>query len=286
MADKVKHPEPKYVLKAVGADPEFFLTDGYGSPMTAIGQIGGTKIKPRFINDDGFSAVQEDNVMVEFNILPAKSARAFSKNIQMVMDHLYKELEDKKALVKIVSHMEFADYQLDQPQAKEIGCDGDFNAWTCRPNPILNADILGKIRTAGGHVHVSYDVRGKKPDDDSKLRLVRCLDLSLGLASVWLDRDDVRRKYYGKAGAFRSKPYGVEYRTLSNFWIKNPQYMEWVFNQVQWTFNQLNNGKEISPQDQERIQKAINTPDRGLAQELMLTHGVEIGKELEQFWKS
>src|SRR3546814_1862742 len=51
--------------------------------------------------------------------------------------------------------------------------------------------------------------------------LVKQLDWYLGLWSLGKDKDKVRRSLYGKAGACRIKPYGVEYRVLSNFWIKN-----------------------------------------------------------------
>ncbi|CAN5950618.1 unnamed protein product [Sphagnum jensenii] len=34
------------------------------------------------------------------------------------------------------------------------------------------------------------------------------------------------------AGAFRPKPYGVEYRVLSNRWLSNPALMRWVYNQA------------------------------------------------------
>ncbi len=37
------------------------------------------------------------------------------------------------------------------------------------------------------------------------------------------DKDTERRGMYGKAGAFRPKPYGVEYRTLSNAWLSNDE---------------------------------------------------------------
>ena len=47
------------------------------------------------------------------------------------------------------------------------------------------------------------------------------MDYTLGLDSLLLDSDTRRRSMYGRAGSFRFKEYGIEYRTLSNFWIKN-----------------------------------------------------------------
>jgi hypothetical protein len=34
---------------------------------------------------------------------------------------------------------------------------------------------------------------------------------------------------YGKAGAYREKSYGVEYRTLSNFWVFDERLSDWVW---------------------------------------------------------
>jgi uncharacterized protein with PhoU and TrkA domain len=37
---------------------------------------------------------------------------------------------------------------------------------------------------------------------------------------------------YGKAGAHRIKSYGVEYRTLSSFWVHDVAFMRWVYKQA------------------------------------------------------
>ena len=47
------------------------------------------------------------------------------------------------------------------------------------------------------------------------------------------DRDPLRRELYGKAGAFRPKPYGVEYRTPSNIWIRSRDMRRCIFDLVQ-----------------------------------------------------
>jgi hypothetical protein len=219
--------------------------------------------------------------MVEFNIVPAKTAKQFADNVKLVMDHLVKEITAKGLVVAIQPSAIFEEKQLDHPQAQEIGCMGDFNAWTCEPNPTLNADILGLVRTAGAHVHVSFDHNGGRPKQDAQVKVVRMLDLALGLPSVWLDKDELRRKFYGKAGAFRAKAYGVEYRTLSNFWIKNRPLTEWTFKQVQWAFKKINDKEfRVDPSDETRVMTAINRADKGLAQELMIKYDVNIPKEL------
>jgi hypothetical protein len=62
--------------------------------------------------------------------------------------------------------------------------------------------------------------------------LVKQLDCFLGLPSLLWDGDTARRKMYGAAGAFRPKPYGVEYRVLSNAWLLSEERMRFVYNQT------------------------------------------------------
>lgn len=255
-----------YTLKAVGADPEFFLADKKGTPVPAIGLIGGTKDEPkRIFDNDEFSAVQEDNVMVEYNIKPAQTAEDFLANHLSVQAYLQKMINEKNLVPLIRPSMTFTPAQLAHKQAQTMGCEGDFNAWTDRANFIISPKDMGLIRVAGGHVHVSFEVDGKKADKMHHLEVVRMLDLALGLPSVMLDDDIIRRRYYGRAGAFRPKMYGVEYRTLSNFWLTSDRYTKWVFNQVLWAFFRLKNKKHAEPTDGLYIQQAINGAQQGSA---------------------
>ena len=51
------------------------------------------------------------------------------------------------------------------------------------------------------------------------------MDAIHGVISTILDNSKEavdRRQLYGSPGAHRPKPYGVEYRVLSNYWLKSP----------------------------------------------------------------
>src|SRR5690606_27611941 len=85
------------------------------------------------------------------------------------------------------------------------------------------------LRTAGGHIHVGYD----NPDNAMSADIVLAMDVMLGVPSVLIDGDTRRRQMYGKAGCFRFKEYGLEYRTLSNFWIMSEERIRWAFRQTQ-----------------------------------------------------
>jgi len=63
-----------YQMDKIGADPEVFITNEKGDIISGIGLIGGTKKEPRKVS---CGAVQEDNVLGEFNITAASSRSAF-----------------------------------------------------------------------------------------------------------------------------------------------------------------------------------------------------------------
>ena len=257
----------------VGADPEVFLFKD-GKPFPAIGLIGGTKENPRPISN---GAVQEDNVMAEFNIAPSKSAEEFSSNVEKMLGIVRKLAQKHGCELYIQPYAEFQEHYLNHPQAMAIGCDPDYNAWTLQMNPTLDYTVLKNIRTASGHVHVG--VPNPEASPMFRSRLIKVLDLYLGVPSILLDPDKIRRKFYGKAGAFRPKPYGVEYRVLSNFWINDDKLRKWVFNN---TINAITNigyySKAEINGDQyfASIQKCINNNDVALAEKLINKFSIEL----------
>ena len=127
------------------------------------------------------------------------------------------------------------------------------------------------MRTAAGHIHIGWG-EDFDPQDDEHFsrccRLVQQLDAGIGLASVLLDNDTERRQLYGAAGAFRPKPYGVEYRVLSNFWVLNPSYREFVWNRVKESCRYIMVDKEFIPSKFPHIdfQKAIDSGDKKVAE--------------------
>jgi len=239
-----------------GADPELFLVDKEGYPVTSIGLIGGTKSKPRDLGN-GY-ALQEDNVTVEFNIPPANDSKKFVASIQYMLELIKQDIKDKDLDIAIVPTMEFFPMQLAHPQAQELGCEPDFNAWTRKVNPRPVAPEL--LRSSGGHLHIGYD----NPNEELSLELIKAHDLFCGVASVLYDSDVRRREIYGKAGAHRIKGYGVEYRTLSNFWLKTPELTNWLFEQSEKAVEFVNSGREIPIKWGNRIVECINSGNKEL----------------------
>ena len=91
-----------------------------------------------------------------------------------------------------------------------------------------------------------------------------------------MDTDVDRRELYGKAGAYRPKytkmgdEYnGVEYRTLSNFWVKTEDHIKWAFECVKTSLDNFDMLLEVSKSREEDIINCINNSDVKLAAELV-----------------
>lgn len=256
----------------IGCDPEVFVANkSSGEICSAINTIGGTKEAPMPVK---LGAVQEDNVLAEFNIVPAKNAIDFAGNIIAVMRELKQLLKSKNLEPRIIASHVFDPKVLEDPRAWIFGCDPDFNAWASglenhRPNAVNKF-----LRTAGGHIHAGW----KHITEEQQLNVIRWMDLFIGVPSIILDGDLLRRELYGKAGAFRPKPYGVEYRVVSNFWISKPAYIRWVFTQTEKAVSLRDNMDVLH--DAELIIRAINNNDRAAAGVLMAKHDMSISRDI------
>ncbi len=250
---------PKMML---GADPEVFLLDAAGAFISSIDKIGGSKDCPRPLPiGDGF-AVQEDNVALEYNIPPAQSREQLVSHISSAMSFLSEHIASMGLHFSRDSACFFPKQQLMHPRALEFGCDPDFNAWTGKKNKKPNAPDA-TLRSCGGHVHVGADVKDKE-------RIVKLLDLFLAVPSQLMDNGHLRKQLYGKAGAFRPKAYGLEYRVLSNFWIFSPDTIRWV-----WDNTELALESDINVDlEQHTIFEAVNNNNAAAARQLIEKYNI------------
>ncbi len=219
----------------LGADPEFFLQDTRTGAVTpAIGLLGGTKQEPLRIPGLGKGfGMQEDNVMVEFNIPPTETEYVFTNSImsalRVLREHINTVSEGRLTADLTPSRL-FPHEALTHPQAAAFGCSPDFNAYaagephkTVDPQGLVEKD--GAWRFAGGHVHIGFrDVLSYKLPD---FVVVQFLDLILGTyAAAWEVEQGKRGEFYGVPGRYRPTPYGLEYRSLSNLWLRESNRME------------------------------------------------------------
>jgi hypothetical protein len=252
-----------------GCDPELFVRNREGKIVSAHDLLPGTKDEPYKVEH---GAIQVDGTAAEFNIDPASTFEEFDRNIVAVMKTLLKMLP-KGYQLTVVPAVKYDQDEWDRipPSAKVLGCTPDFNAWTSNVNP--SPDPVGdleRVRTASGHLHIGWTENINLSENIEHLQhcndLVKQLDWYLGYWSLSQDNDNTRRSLYGKAGACRYKPYGVEYRVLSNFWLSNKSLRLEVWNRMQraiWDMSSMYL-PSLFEKSNIKIVQAINNSNRDL----------------------
>ena len=254
----------------VGSDPEMQLINRNGEVISAIDLIPGTKENP-FKTKHG--SVQWDNIFAEVNSLPSKNADEFVLHHHLILNDLRDIIKPLDLNLQFMASVLAGPSLLSDPRANQAGCDPDFSAWELCPNEPADYSVTS-IRASGGHLHCSFDQAKGEDGEENRIKFVRALDLVLGVPSTIHDRDTDRRKYYGKAGSFRPKYSdqhgydGVEYRTLSNFWLKSDDLMRMVFSGVELVHNNLDHFSSLAEQFKDDIISIINNGDYKSAQRL------------------
>lgn len=250
----------------IGADPEVFVRDT--DVRSIIGKIGGTKSNPRELPlGEGF-AVQEDNVALEFNVPPSFSKKQFVERITMATGFLESAIKDMHGLTfDKRSAISFPDSELDDPAALAFGCEPDYNAWTKQRNPRPSCSDKN-LRSCGGHIHIGF--KGLDPHE-----VVKACDLFLSVPAQLMDKGELRKQLYGKAGAFRLTDYGVEYRPLSNFWIFQTKTIEWAYNNVERALKAVHEHQNFDD-DKMFIIDAVDNNNRNTAAQLVARYGLNV----------
>lgn len=254
----------------IGCDPEVFVRQ-QGVFKSAHALIPGDKKKPFKVKK---GAVQVDGMALEFNIDPAATDDEFVLNVNTVYAQLKAMVPEYEVVAVPVAHFNEG-YMKQQPaEALELGCDPDYNAWNGQANVKPNA--LKPMRTASGHVHIGW-TNGQSSEDVEHVNncqiVGRQMDFFLGLGSLFYDDDQERRSMYGKGGCIRYKPYGVEYRTLSNAWLRSEGRMRWVFNNAKLGVERLLAGVDLSEKYGD-ISEAINNGDKRLAKKILVAEKI------------
>lgn len=223
----------------LGCDPEVFVRKpGRKTFHSAYGLNEGTKDNPVRV-DKG--AVQVDGMALEFNIDPAATEDEWYENISTVLRQVRESVPTFDVIATPVAHFTKKHMDSQPEEAVELGCNPDFNAWA---GGAVNPKPDGKVyfRTGAGHIHFGWtqDADIHNPLHlEACILLVQALDLTLGPMCTLFDDGYRRRELYGSAGAFRPKPYGCEYRVLSNAWLKDEQTIRWVFRVCHQVFDRL-----------------------------------------------
>jgi hypothetical protein len=250
-----------------GSDPEGFFKKN--------GQIIGSEklIPPRGINTYSGRIIR-DGVQFELNPISG-SINGLGRNISGLFSALQKRL-DKNPDVSVCFDglVEVSKRELDSlsPATRVLGCMPSYNAYEDRP--ITVDPVLYRKRSAGGHIHIgTYDHNFR----EERRRAVPVFDIIVGNTLVMVDRDSgatERRQNYGRAGEFRMPGHGLEYRTTSNFWLRDFSLMSLTFGLAHiaydLSFQAFNGDRTLWNNLAERVTiknivRAIDTNDAALA---------------------
>lgn len=256
----------------IGADIECFLKDSEGKIISAEGHIKGTKHEPYVpVPSLGqFFSISLDNVLAEFTIPPAINKEEFVKNINISKELLLSTLPEGFSTYFYPDNMMEKKY-LKTQNARTFGCDVSYSAWDGKPIRI-DRNSYPTLRSAGFHVHVGYD----EVDERMNQTIIKTLDLFLGVPSILIEPENLRKTLYGKAGEFRHKPYGVEYRTLSSFFASTDELTNWVYNNTAAAIASIEQLQFIEENEEDcvMIREAIDTCNKDYANQIIAKYGI------------
>lgn len=251
----------------LGADPEFFFgKDGE--------VIGSEKVLPK--GGIGNGQIVIDGVQAEFNPIPSSCREGFAGNLRTCFLYLNEQVKEKGVQATFAQTVEVTDKEMStlSKESRRFGCAPSRNAYKEKNKIAIKDASKYRYRSAGGHLHLGVD-NGDMVVWNTLQRhrdVVRLLDIIVGNTCVLIDRDPgniERRKVYGKAGEYRTPAHGLEYRTLSNFWLRCYPLMSFVTALARFAVNVAYSPEAekriLACVDMKDIKKAINTNDYDLA---------------------
>jgi len=206
----------------LGCDPEFFF-------KTSEGIIGAEKIIPKNgLIISSSNKIIIDGVQAELN----PTASTCRQSVQYAISACFLELRQE---LKKYNGTITADFSQAVEISKEnlMDLEEKSRQFGCAPSNSIYKKAGIKIAAIDptkyfGVIDADFDRALRK---DYK-RTVELLDLICGNTCVLVDRNPSnieRRKVYGRAGEFRLPAHGLEYRTLSNFWLTSYPLMSLAF---------------------------------------------------------
>lgn len=241
-----------------GSDPEFFF-------------LKDDRVVPGIYSARGMARVAPDGFQAELHPGASDCRQVAGKNIGSALYHA-------------VNRASREGYKIDFSVGREIDDITFFSVpeterrFGCNPTKTPYSKVRvpkgtrTRFRSCGGHIHLGNS-RLAKLEESEQYKLVQLLDIICGNTCVLIDRDHAnikRRKLYGRAGEYRMKSYGIEYRVPSNFWLNGYVLWSMVSGLCRNATNIFLYAPELadiilSEIDIKNVKKAINENDAELA---------------------
>jgi hypothetical protein len=255
----------------LGSDPEYACFDQNGTPRSAVGFIPGTKKEP-FQLEDQWSC-QIDNVGAEMCIPVCTTEEEFVHAMLHGKYLVEKKIQEMQPnwTVRSVSSARYSQEELNSDTARMFGCEPSYCVYTQEQSPRPHPSQVGNLRSFGCHIHIGYQTDDRAMDAADKI--IRAMDICVGLGSVIIDTDSDRRSIYGNAGDLRFRQVEdvniVEYRTLGGAMHLDEERLSWVYKQTMKAVEMVNNWSDFYQDHGKVVEEAINTGDEATCRELM-----------------
>lgn len=282
---------------SLGCDPEFFFADRRGDV------IGSEKILEGHTRASGIII---DGVQAEMNPGASSCRETLAGNISACFGRIHQILKSRgdNVTLKMDTLVDISERELNSlsDASRRFGCAPSTNIYSQGENKTseIKANPATYLkRSAGGHIHLGNYLSGyldektyggnseyaRQHDQAKRLEkamkqmpeiMVPILDIVVANTCVLLDRqagNKERRENYGRVGEFRIKDYGIEYRTLSNFWLLSYPLMSLVTGLCRLAVHLVSESNEhndyvkalFDAVSREDIVKAVNENDFDLA---------------------
>ncbi len=226
-----------------GTDPEIFVVDGDNSciPPASLREDHGFEFidEITLVQEDDWKII-EDGAATEINVDPSNNLDTLYDRISRALEGVRKFAHDTFGLgIKVSPSVEFDTKKFWEDRGEEFrtcvmfGCDPDLDIYSGEYSPEIAADEITE-RFGGGHIHMQAPTDNNDLFEETYYYTTRLMDILVGSTAVAIKRgnpdmieEELKRlKYYGRPGKIRLQNYetgvkGIEYRTPSNFWIKD-----------------------------------------------------------------
>ena len=225
-------------LKKIGCDPELFLFDKVLDRIVpACGIVEGSKESPIMLNNGGM--LQLDGTVLEFGTPPVDAeGDNFSKALKETLDIIRKQLSDNygdRYELRCGASAAYSPEDItENHEGLIVGCSAQYVMVNDNSPTRAILESTGKLSPnavpIGGHIHFGFTdkMESRIVEDYSALRYVRALERA-GVTHLIKDvkciASKIRNRIMGfptKTPTIRVKPYGVEFRNLSSYWLAHP----------------------------------------------------------------
>lgn len=268
----------KYIKFDLGSDPEFFYKkDG--------NIVGAETILPAKGYGTRSGLVIIDGVQAELNPSSDNCRESHLFRVAELIEEAHRRRPDGVELC-FDTTVDISKEEMEKlaPMSQGFGCTPSQNIYG--KIPMVKDPSTYYKRSAGGHIHLGLERHAEMVADEFGFHLptgkkhfpkedyptiVRLLDILVGNTCVLLDRDEgnvERRKNYGRAGEYRTPAHGLEYRTLSNFWLYNYTMGHFVLGMCRFAVTCYLNGRAdeiIKLVNEQDVVRAINENNFELA---------------------